>query len=305
MNFQPSVLNFRLWFIFAFLLISCTGEKFSTITYNLAAPVKAEIFSQSNYATMDGKYEQVGTVTAIRFINEYSQNGDTMYLSRTFISDASKGYLKKSHPSELALRTPNLKLSARGLEIIDIKGYENFDSAVVAKITIPDRWKKQISQMTRQTDLNDIESQRWKITHLLYGNIPLNSNVTGLLTSQGRLPLLPLAKIDSVLTKDIREINGKKCLEYAVYLQEEEPFPYFIWEQHISSVKSGMPFKNYRPKEAVYQNRYEVALDLENGIPCHEREIKLGIHGMQEPETGDSVTFKSQISYERFYTVIF
>jgi hypothetical protein len=280
--------------------ISC-GEKAVSVDYNLSAPVKTEVFSQSNYATMDGEYEQVGTVTATNYINEYSQSGDTLYLDRTFISDASRGYLKKSYPSELALRTPKLKLSAKGMQVVDIEGYENFDSLVVAKVSIPDRWQKQISRMTRQIDLERIEKRHWEITHLLLGEVPLNSNITKMLVSQNRLPIMPNAQIDSVLTKSIKKIYGQRCLEYTVYLQEKEPFPYFIWEQHTSSVKSGMPFKSYHPKEALYQNRYEVALNMENGTPCLEREFKFGIHGMQNPETGDSITFKSQISHERLY----
>ena len=292
----------RFLFLLFLFLISCIGDKTATVKYDLQNPVKAEVFVQSNYATMDGEYEQVGTVTAIRIVNEYSQSQDMLYLNRTFISDASRGYLKKSYPGELAFRIPNLKLSAKGLQVVDIEGYENFDSAVVAKISIPDRWRKQISQMTRQIDLERIERRRWEITHLLLGEIPLKSNITKLLASQGRLRIIPNAQIDSVITKNIREINGQKCLDYIVYLQEKEPFPYFIWEQHTSSVKSGMPFKSYHPKEAAYQNRYEVALGLENGIPCLEREFKFGVHGMQNPETGDSITFKSQISHERLYS---
>jgi len=291
----------RLLFIFAFFLISCSGEKTVTIAYNLATPVKVEVFVQSHYATMDGEYEQLGTITKIYLTSEYSQNGDTLYLNRVFVSDASEGYLKKSYPSELAYRTPNLKLAAQGLRVIDIKGYENFDSAVVAKISIPDRWRRQISRMTRQIDLDRIERRRWEITHLLFGEIPLNANITDMLASQGRLPAMPNVQIDSVLTKGFRNIEGQKCLEYTIYLQEKEPFPHFIWEQHVASVKSGKPFKSYAPKEAVYQNRYNVALNLENGIPCLEYELKFGVHGMQNPETGDSVTFKSQISHERFY----
>jgi len=286
------------------LFLASCGERGVEVNYSLSEPVKAEVFSQSFYSTMDGEYEQVGTSTAITFINEYSQDGDMLHLNRTFVSDASKGYLKKSYPPELALRTPRLELSAKGLEFISIKGYENFSSAVVAKIQIPDRWKKQINEMASQIDLEHIEMRRWKITHLLLGNIPLKANITELLASQGRLSEIPFViKIDSVITKDIKKINGKKCLEYAVYLKEEEPFPYFIWEQHVSSVKSGMPFKSYRPKNAQYENLYEIALDLENGIPCHEHEMKFGVHGMQNPETGDSVTFSSRISHERFYIV--
>jgi len=282
------------------LIISC-GESTVSVSYNLPVPIKAEVFSQSTYATMDGEYEQVGTLTSTRFTNEYSQSEDMLYLERTFISDASKGYLKKSYPSELALRVPKMKLSAKGLKVVDIEGYENFDSAVVAKTSIPDRWRKQISRMTRQIDLDRIERKRWEVTHLLLGEVPLKSNITDLLASQGRLPSIPNAKIDSVITKSVKKIYERKCLEYTVYLQEKEPFPYFIWEQHVSSVKSGMPFKNYHPTDAAYQNRYEVALDIENGTPCLEREFKFGSHGMKNPETGDSVMFKSQISHERLY----
>jgi hypothetical protein len=90
-------------------------------------------------------------------------------------------------------------------------------------------------------------------------------------------------------------------LEYSVYLREKEPFPYFIWEQHVYTVKSAEPFRNYNAKEAEYNNRYDISISLENGIPCQENEAKLGIHGMQNPETGDSVTFKSQVMYERYY----
>ena len=284
-------------------IISC-GESSVSVSYNLPAPIKADVFSQSNYATMDGEYEQVGTLTSTRFTNEYSQNSDMLYLERTFISDASKGYLKKSYPSELALRIPKMKLTAKGMKVMDIEGYENFDSLVVAKISIPDRWRKQISRMTRQIDLDRIERRHWEITHLLLGEVPLKSNITSMLASQGRLPSMPNAQIDSVITKGIKKIYERKCLEYTVYLQEKEPFPYFIWEQHTSSVKSGMAFKSYHPKEAVYQNRYEVALDIENGTPCLEREFKFGTHGMKNPETGDSVTFKSQISHERLYTLL-
>jgi len=293
---QFSILNSQLALVLAYFLTSCSNEKSVTMNYNLDEPVKVEVFSQSYYATLDGEHEQVGTVARMYFTNEYSRKG----LNRTFVADRSEGYLKKSYPGELAYRTPKLEIITQDQKITDIIGYEDFDSAVVAKITIPDRWKKQINQMTRQIDLERIERRRWEITHLLSGEVPLNANITNML----KLPMMPNAQIDSVLVKGIRRIDGKKCLEYIVYLQEKEPFPYFIWEQHISSVNSGKPFRSYRPKEAVYENRYEVALNLANGIPCREYEYKYGTHGMQNPETGDSVTFKSQISHERFYKLI-
>ncbi|MDR0518000.1 MAG: hypothetical protein LBH25_13250 [Fibromonadaceae bacterium] len=286
----------------ALFLVSCFGEKTVAITYNTPEPVKIEVLSQSHYSTMDGEHEQVGTVTHTTLQNEYSQDGEMLYLNRTFVADVSKGYLRKSHPAELALRTPLLKLSAKGMQVTNIEGYENFDSVVLEKVLIPEKWKKQISQMTRQIDLDRIERRRWELSHLLLGEVPLNANITQMLKSQNRLPIMPNTEIDSVLTKGTKSINSRKCLEYTVYLQEKEPFPYFIWEQHISSVKSGMPFKSYRPREATYNNRYEIAISLENGIPCTEREFKYGTHGMQNPETGDSVVFKSQITHERLYS---
>jgi hypothetical protein len=286
--------------VFAFVIISC-GEKSANISYDLHSPVKIEVFSQSHYGTMDGDVEQLGTITSTYFVNEYSQDGDMHYLERAFVADASQGYLKKSYPAELALRVPSLRLTAQNLRVVNIEGYEDFDSSVVAKVSIPDKWKRQISRMTRQIDLDRIERRRFDITHLLRGEVPLHSNVTELLASQRRIPNLPNAQIDSVLTKGISRIDGKRCLEYIVYLQEKEPFPYFIWEQHIATVKSGMPFKSYHPKEAVYKNNYTVFINLEDGIPCREREYKFGVHGMQNPESGDSVTFKSQVSHERFY----
>ncbi len=186
--------------IIGILVISC-GESSVFISYNLPVPVKTEVFSQSTYATMDGEYEQVGTLTSTRFTNEYSQSEDMLYLERAFISDASKGYLKKSYPSELAFKVPKMKLTAKGMKVLNIEGYENFDSVVVAKISIPDRWRKQISRMTRQIDLDRIEKRRWEVTHLLSGEIPFKSNITDLLKSQGRLPSIPNAQIDSVVTK--------------------------------------------------------------------------------------------------------
>jgi len=292
----------KLLFIFAFVLASCVSEKSVAISYDLPEPVVVEVLSESLYYTVDDRnVEHLGTRTHTRFSNEYSQDGDMLYLDRTFLVDASEGYLKKSYPAELALRTPKLKLSAKGFRVENIEGHENFDSTVLAKISIPDRWKRQISRMTRQIDLDRIERRRWELTHLLSGNIPLNSNVTGLLFSQGRIPNMPNAQIDSVITKGIKKIAKIKCLEYTVYLHEKEPFPYFIWEQHTSTVKSGELFKSYDPTEALYENRYEIAINLENGIPCVERELKLGLHGMKNPETGDSVVFKSQVSHERLY----
>ena len=44
-------------------------------------------------------------------------------------------------------------------------------------------------------------------------------------------------------------------------------------------------------------------IDPTTGIPCQEREVKVGSHTMVNPDTKDTATFKSQITLERLYTV--
>lgn len=284
-----------------FIFASCKEQKNVVINYNLPTPIITDVLSKSIYATIENDLEQIGTITEIYYRNEYTQKDNITSMERTYVSDASKGYLKKSHPAELAFRTPKLILTAQDNKLINMEGYENFDSLVVAKISIPDRWKKQISRLTRPIDLERIEKRRWELTHLLKGETPTNTNITSLLKAKKLLPNLSNASIDSVVTKGVKKMNGKECFTYIVYLKEKEPFPYFIWEQHIASVESGKPFKSYSPTEAKYENRYEIAISPKNGILCHEREYKFGTHGMQNKETKDSVTFKSQITHEREY----
>ncbi|GHV12383.1 hypothetical protein AGMMS49938_04820 [Fibrobacterales bacterium] len=294
--------NIFIFFAFAiFAILTACDPSSATINYSLPAPVTVEVFSQNHYSTMDGGYEQIGTVTETRYSQNYAESNDTITLTRKFLYDASKGYLKKSHPAELALRLPELKLTAANLKILNIEGNENF-SEVVSKVSIPDRWKKQITNFTRQVDLDRADKLRWEITHLLTGEIPLKSDITLLLTERGQLPLANV-QVDSVRTQGLHKINGRECLEYAVFLREKEPFPYFIWEQHISITTGGKQFKEYAPQNANYQNRWEVAIDTQNGVPCLEREYKNGINEMKNLSTGDSITFESLISKTRLYTI--
>jgi hypothetical protein len=50
-----------------------------------------------------------------------------------------------------------------------------------------------------------------------------------------------------------------------------------------------------------YRTEFEVMIEPETGLPCQEREVKVGTHTMIHPETKDTVTFTSHISYERLY----
>jgi glycine/D-amino acid oxidase-like deaminating enzyme len=59
----------------------------------------------------------------------------------------------------------------------------------------------------------------------------------------------------------------------------------------------------YDTVKAEYYTQYWVAIDPETGIPCQEREFKQGVHTMVNPTTGDTATFKSNITLERLYTM--
>jgi hypothetical protein len=89
-----------------------------------------------------------------------------------------------------------------------------------------------------------------------------------------------------------------------VYLQETESFPYFIWEQHVGSKIVPDKFKLYTAgHKGEYRTEFEVMIEPTTGVPCQEREVKVGTHTMIHPETKDSVTFTSHVSYERLYNI--
>ena len=63
-------------------------------------------------------------------------------------------------------------------------------------------------------------------------------------------------------------------------------------------------FKKYnKGLKAEYQTQFEVMIDPTTGVPCQEREVKVGTHTMVNPDTKDTATFKSQITLERLYTI--
>ncbi len=140
--------------------------------------------------------------------------------------------------------------------------------------------------------------------HLLVGKVPEKGNITQLLKDRGRLQFA-LIQVDSVVTEGFRNLDRRKCLAYTVYLKEKESFPYYIWEQHVNSKIGTEKFQAYRTGlKAEYETAYWVTLDPETGIPCQEREVKVGTHTMVNPKTGDTATFKSNTTLERLYTVV-
>jgi hypothetical protein len=295
------ILNCAFAMVAGLLLVAC-GDEEVEIQYDLATPVQVDVFTQSHYSTYDGDEEKVGTITSAYYTLTYGMENGKHILQRQFQSNASKGYLKNSHPGELLWRVPSVKLIANGIRVESVQGYELFDSLVVRKLSVPEAWKRQLANPAYIKDLDRNEKHRWEMGHLLAGPVPSKANITELLRGRGRLDFA-LILIDSVVTEGFRNLDKRRCLVYSVYLQEREPFPYYIWEQHVASIPSAAKYKTYPPGPATYQTQYWMAIDPTNGIPCQEREVKRGVHTMKHPESGDTASFVSQTSMERLFTV--
>jgi hypothetical protein len=55
--------------------------------------------------------------------------------------------------------------------------------------------------------------------------------------------------------------------------------------------------------KAEYNTAFEVMMEPETGIPCQEREVKVGKHTMVHPVTKDTVVFESHITNERLFNL--
>jgi hypothetical protein len=77
-----------------------------------------------------------------------------------------------------------------------------------------------------------------------------------------------------------------------------------MWEQYVNTnpeAKADSLWRYNEVGEALYQTRYTVALDTAGGIPCQEQELKIGLHKMKHPESGEELEFKSMVTYVRLY----
>lgn len=283
-------------------LCACQAEKVN-ISYSLSSPILLELYSEGYFATIDLEgVERMGTITATYSNVEFSNRGDTLYSVRRYEIDKSRGYLKNYMPSELSFRAAKVSLSALDREVLSIEGLESGYDSLVHALPMPEVWRKQLLNPDYPKHLLRAEKHRWEMTHLLLGEIPSKENITELLKSKNRLNFA-LIRIDSVVTEGFRKLDGRNCLSYTVYLEEAESFPYYIWEQHVNSDIVPKEFKKYnKGLKAVYRTAYQVALEPEGGILCQEREVKRGVHTMVNPETADTATFTSNITYERLYT---
>lgn len=284
--------------------LSACDDSMVTVSYNVKAPVDIDVCVEGFYATYDMENEErMGTMTKTFDVVTYSQNGDTTKVNRKYSIDASQGYLKNSMPSELAWRVKEISMTAVDRNVLSIEGLTDGYDTLVNKMPMPKRWKDQLLNPDYKPHLLRAEKHRWEMSHLLTGEVPSKANITQLLKDRGRLNFA-LIQVDSVVTKGYQNLDKRHCLWYNVYLHEKESFPYYIWEQHVNSKIIPESYQAYNTgRTAEYDTEYGVAIDVDTGIPCQEREVKKGTHTMVNPTTKDTVTFKSHILLERLFTV--
>ena len=288
----------------AALILGGCGESKVNVSYKVDAPVTVELYAEGYFSTIDLKGEEkMGTVTAAYANLTYSNSGDTLKVHRDYVMDKSRGYLKNYMPSELAWRVKSVDVKAIDREVKSVDGLDNGYDSLLARIPMPEVWRKQLLNPEYKPHLRRLEKHRWEMDHMLLGDVPAKGNITQMLKDQGRLNFA-LIQVDSVVVKGFENRDHRRCLDYVVYLWEMESFPYYIWEQHVNSDIVPEKFKRYnKGLKAEYQTQFEVMIDPTTGIPCQEREVKVGTHTMVNPETKDTTTFKSQITLERLYTV--
>ncbi|MCQ2097681.1 MAG: hypothetical protein MJY87_07040 [Fibrobacter sp.] len=288
----------------ALLLCSCDPSSI-TINYNLTEPVDVSLYTEGYFSTLDlNGEERLGTVTATYVDLHYSQDGDSLKVDRKYKGHRSRGYLKHSMPSELAWRISNVSLAAIDDHVKRLDGYDEGYDSVVTNLLLAERWRKQLLNKDYIPHLKRIEKHRWEMDHLIVGEIPTKGNITQLLKDRKRLNF-GLITVDSVVVKGFENRDHRRCLDYVVYLHERESFPYYIWEQHVNSKIVPEKFQQYNTGlQATYDVKYEVMMDPSTGIPCQEREVKVGTHTMVNPVSQDTATFTSYVTYERLYNII-
>jgi hypothetical protein len=282
------------------ILSSCGNEE-TTVNYSGESASAMDVFHNGIYSVKEGEGEIIGTMTSTYLTYSWRMEGETTILERQLLMDKSKGYHKNSMPIELSYRVPQVAVIADGIKVKSVRGYEQFIPQVVEKLAIKENFKRQLRDARYQLEFDRYEKHRWEMGHLLLGSVPVRGNITGLLKSQGRLPL-PAFEVDSVVVVGFKSTDGRKCLEYKTYFRDKESFPYFMWEQYAYSVESGKKYQEFKPDSAFYSTEYMVSLDIETGIPCQEREVKVGTHVMIHPESKERATFTSYITRENLFT---
>ena len=287
----------------AFVVAACSDDMVE-VNYKIDSPVEMELFCEGYFSTYDLEgQERVGTITGAFNNITYESKGDTVLVNRDYVINRSRGYLKNFMPSELVWRIKNVKMSAVDREVLSIEGLEDGYDTLLAETPMPSRWRTQLLNPDYKPHLKRLEKHRWEMSHLLKGPVPTKGNVTELLKERGRLNFA-LIGIDSVVMDGYHKLDKRKCLGYKIYLHETESFPYYIWEQHVGSNIVPDKYKAYQKGlKGEYDTEFWVTLDPTNGVPCQEREVKVGKHTMVNPATNDTATFKSQVTLERLYNI--
>lgn len=285
-------------------LMGC-GDFPVTMNYTVSEPIKLDVIVESYITTLDEKGEEhVGTHTLTNVKMNYSGAGDTVKVHRDYSIDNSSGYLKNYMPSALAWRAKSVDFKGVDRRVFDIEGLNEGYDSLVNRLPMPKLWREQLLNPDFKPHLARAEKHRWEMQHLLTGEIPAKGNITKMLQEQGRLNFA-LIQVDSVVVKGFENRDHRRCLDYVVYLQETESFPYFIWEQHVNSKIVDAKYMKYKTGlKAEYKTSYELMIDPTTGVPCLEHETKVGTHTMVNPETRDTTTFSSLITTERMYNLV-
>lgn len=284
--------------------LSGCGDFPVTMNYKLSEPVDLELFTEVYYTTYDEKDEEhVGTHTKTWTKARYSSSGDTVKVHRNYVMDNSQGYLKNYMPTELAWRVKTVNVEGVDLRVTKVDSLkEGFDS-LAYRLPMPTKWRDELLNPSYKSALEKAEGHRWRMTHLLTGTIKDRGNITEQLREQGRLSF-GLIRVDSVVVKGFTRRDRRHCLEYVVYLEELEMFPYYVWEQHVNTKIVDEKYKRYNQgRQVVYQTELQVDIDPETGVPCFEHETKNGVLTMVNPETKDTATFKTLVTAERHYNL--
>lgn len=291
------------WLLCAFPLLFAACDSQVEVSYQLPNPVKQNLYVEGYFSTLDLQGEErIGTITATYVETEHSSLGDTLLFNRKYEIDKSRGYLKNYMPSELAWRVKSLSMKAVDREVLEVNGLKEGYDSVVHSLPMPEKWRTQLLNPEYEKHLIRAEKHRWEMTHLLKGIYPEKANITEQLTKENRLNFA-LITIDSVITEGFQNLDRRKCFTYTVFLTEKESFPYYIWEQHVNSNIVPKEFQKYNQGlKAEYKTRYQIAMEPAGGVLCQEREVREGVHTMVNPESGDTATFKSNITLERLYT---
>jgi len=298
---KARILGLRTVFLMAIvaLVAGCQPDSVN-IQYKDPGGRVFEMIQTGYYSTFSNGEEQIGTVTQTYMEVRFSREGETDLFQKRFVADNSKGYHQHSMPPELMNRL-HVNLAAKGAEVQAISGHETFIKNVVDGLQIPERFRSQLRQKQYPAQFDRILKKRWELRHLLQGEYPTEANVTSQVKESS--PIIPAGvKLDSVFTRRVGEIDGRKCLDYDVYYRDQVYFPEYLREQWAYSTEEGKPYQAYQTLGGEARVQLTVSIDLADGTLCREMERRNETQTLKDPETGQSAEFDALVYIERLLT---